>query len=89
MSRLLTTLLLYRSGFYVGKYISLETKIGKAKDSLEIRKASRQAMEAEVAAAWDLGFGAYSITNLYCTAIAAVFVFLITTVLIDRKVIVS
>lgn len=29
MSRLLTTLLLYRSGFYVGKYISLEAKIAK------------------------------------------------------------
>lgn len=33
MSRLLTTLLLYRSGFYVGKYISLEAKIAKNKDS--------------------------------------------------------
>lgn len=32
MSRLLTTLLLYRSGFYVGKYISLEAKIAKKKD---------------------------------------------------------
>ena len=32
MSRLLTTLLLYRSGFYVGKYISLEAKIAKIKD---------------------------------------------------------
>lgn len=32
MSRLLTTLLLYRNGFYVGKYISLETKIAKHKD---------------------------------------------------------
>lgn len=32
MSRLLTTLLLYRSGFYVGKYISLEAKIAKYKD---------------------------------------------------------
>ena len=32
MSRLLTTLLLYRSGFYVGKYISLEAKIAKDKD---------------------------------------------------------
>lgn len=32
MSRLLTTLLLYRSGFYVGKYISLEAKISKNKD---------------------------------------------------------
>ncbi|MBU9724517.1 Fic family protein [Diplocloster modestus] len=32
MSRLLTTLLLYRNGFYVGKYISLESKIAQAKD---------------------------------------------------------
>ena len=32
MSRLLTALLLYRSGFFVGKYISLEAKIAKSKD---------------------------------------------------------
>lgn len=32
MSRLLTTLLLYRSGYTVGKYISLETKISDTKD---------------------------------------------------------
>ena len=32
MSRLLTTLLLYRSGFFVGKYISIEAKIAKNKD---------------------------------------------------------
>ena len=32
ISRLLTTLLLYRSGFYVGKYISLEAKIAQDKD---------------------------------------------------------
>ena len=32
MSRLLTTLLLYRSGFHVAKYISLEAKIAKNKD---------------------------------------------------------
>ena len=32
MSRLLTTLLLYRSDFYVGKYISLEAKIAKDKE---------------------------------------------------------
>lgn len=32
MSRLLTTLLLYRNGFYVGKYISLEAKIAKNKN---------------------------------------------------------
>lgn len=32
MSRLLTTLLLYQNGFYVGKYISLEAKIARNKD---------------------------------------------------------
>lgn len=32
MSRLLTTLLLYRSGYFVGKYISLEALIAKIKD---------------------------------------------------------
>ena len=33
MSRLITTLLLYRSGFYVGKYISLEALIAKNKSA--------------------------------------------------------
>ncbi|OUZ17765.1 Fic family protein [Enterococcus cecorum] len=33
MSRLLTTLLLYRQGYVIGKYISLESKIEKTKDS--------------------------------------------------------
>ena len=32
MSRLLTTLLLYRCGFYVGKYVSLEAKIAANKE---------------------------------------------------------
>jgi Fic family protein len=32
MSRLLTTLLLYRNEFYVGKYISLEAKIAQTKN---------------------------------------------------------
>jgi hypothetical protein len=36
------------------KLLSLETKMSKAKDTLEIRKASRQAMEAEVAASREL-----------------------------------
>ena len=40
MSRLLTTLLLYRKGYVIGKYISLESKIAKNKnlyyDTLEV-----------------------------------------------------
>ena len=33
MSRLLTTLLLYRQGYVIGKYISIESKIEKNKES--------------------------------------------------------
>lgn len=43
MSRLLTTLLLYRNGFYVGKYISLEAKIAPNRDLYYA--ALRQAQE--------------------------------------------
>ena len=34
MSRLLTLLLLYKSGYSVGKYISIEKQIEKTKDCL-------------------------------------------------------
>ena len=43
MSRLLTTLLLYRSGFYVGRYISLEAKIAKDKESYYAALGASQA----------------------------------------------
>lgn len=33
MSRLITTLLLYQSGYFVGKYVSLESRIEKTKDN--------------------------------------------------------
>ena len=36
MSRLLTTLLLYRQGYVIGRYISLESKIEKNKESYYI-----------------------------------------------------
>lgn len=42
--------------------------------------------EYQVQQAWKLGFGAYSITNLYCTVIAAIFLFMLCCVLLDRKV---
>lgn len=52
MSRLLTTLLLYRSGFYVGKYISLEAKIAKDKDlyyeSLRLSQAGWHTGEEDI-----------------------------------------
>ena len=52
LSRLLTTLLLYRNGFYVGKYISLEAKIAMNKDlyydALALAQVGWQEDEADV-----------------------------------------
>ena len=51
MSRLLTTLLLYRSGFYVGKYILLEAKIAKNMEKTPAtteHSESRQACTDEI-----------------------------------------
>lgn len=79
----------FLSFFAVSTFSSMITKLIKIYIIISETAYTFTLSEAEVAAAWDLGFGAYSITNLYCTAIAAVFVFLITTVLIDRKVNVS
>ncbi len=49
MSRLLTTLLLYKSGYVVGKYISLEKKIQISKDDYydALRQSSEGWMESE------------------------------------------
>ena len=43
MSRLLTTLLLYRAGYEIGKYISLEAKIAKNKDAYYVALEESQA----------------------------------------------
>ncbi len=42
--------------------------------------------EREVEAAWNMGYGAYSITNVYVVAVLSVVLFLLTAFLIDRKV---
>ncbi len=49
MSRLLTTLLLYKSGYAVGKYISMEKKIQISKDDYydALRQSSERWMESE------------------------------------------
>lgn len=79
----------FGSFFVVNTFAGMITKLIKIYIIVSETAYTFTLSEAEVAAAWDLGFGAYSITNLYCTAIAAVFVFLITTVLVDRHVNVS
>ena len=79
----------FGSFFAVNVFSSMITKFIKIYIIISETNYTFTLSASEVAAAWDLGFGAYAITNLYCTAIAAVFVFLVTTVLIDRHVNVS
>lgn len=43
-------------------------------------------LKEEATAAWKIGFGSYSITNLYCTVIAGIVFYMLTVYLIDRKV---
>lgn len=75
--------------FAVSTFSSMVTKLIKIYFIISETAYTITLSEAEVAAAWDLGFAAYSITNLYCTAMAAIFIFVVTTILIDRRVNVS
>lgn len=72
--------------FIVNTFSAIVTKLVKIYVVISDAAFTFTLSESEVAAAWKSGFGAYSITNLYCTAIAAVFIFLVTCVLIDSRV---
>lgn len=77
--------------FFAGTFItqtfaSLITKLVKIYVVVSDTAFTFTLSENEVQAAWKMGFGAYSITNLYCTVIMTVVVFLVTAFLIDRKV---
>lgn len=80
--------LLYGLGavFAVATFSGIITKLVKIYIVISDEAFTFTLSELEVARAWDNGLGAFSITNIYCTAIAAVFIFLITILLIDRKV---
>lgn len=77
------------STFAVSTFAKMITSLVKIYLLISETTFSFTLSEADVAMVWDMGCAAYPITNLYCTAIAGVFVFLITTVLIDRHVNVS
>lgn len=42
--------------------------------------------ESDVALAWSRGLGAFPVTSIYCTVIMSIAVFLLTALLIDRKI---
>lgn len=75
--------------FVVNTFAKMVTNLVKIYLLISETHYSFTLSETEVALAWDMGFAAYSVTNIYCTVMAAVFMFLITTVLIDRHVNVS
>ena len=79
----------FGSFFIVNTFAKMITNLVKIYLLISDTQYSFTLSEAEVQAVWDCGFAAYSVTNLYCTVIAAVFVFLVTTVLVDRHVNVS
>ncbi len=77
--------------FFAGTFITqtfagLVTKLVKIYIVVSDTAFTFTLSESEVQAAWKMGFGAYSITNLYCTVVITVAVFLVTAFLIDRKV---
>lgn len=79
----------FLSVFAVSTFAKMITSLVKIYLLISETTFSFTLSEADVAMVWDMGCAAYPITNLYCTAMAGVFVFLITTVLIDRHVNVS
>lgn len=72
--------------FVVNTFATLITKMVKIYIVISDTSFTFTLSEKEIEAAWNLGYGAFSITNLYCTAVCAVFVFLLTAFLVDRKV---
>lgn len=72
--------------FIVHTFAMLMTKLVKIYIVMSDEYFTFTLSEKQVQAAWANGFGAYSITNLYCTAILSIFLFLLTAYIIDRKV---
>ncbi|MBQ7637420.1 MAG: hypothetical protein IJS90_00790 [Clostridia bacterium] len=80
-------ILYFFAGFFVVQTLSsLVTKLIKIYVIVSETAFTLSTSDADVRLAWDNGFGAFSITSVYITTVLAVVVFLLTTLLIDRKV---
>ncbi len=86
LGKLGAVLYFFAGTFITQTFASLVTKLVKIYIVVSDTAFTFTLSENEVQAAWKMGFGAYSITNLYCTVIMTVVVFLVTSFLIDRKV---
>lgn len=86
LGKLGTILYFFAGTFAVQTFAGLVTKLIKIYVVVSNEAFTFTLSEKEVQAAWKMGFGAYSLTNLYCTVIMTVIVFMLTSYLIDRKV---
>ncbi len=86
LGKLGAVLYFFAGTFITQTFASLITKLVKIYIVVSDTAFTFTLSENEVQAAWKMGFGAYSITNLYCTVVMTVVVFLVTSFLIDRKV---
>lgn len=86
LGKLGAVLYFFAGTFVTQTFASLITKLVKIYIVVSDTAFTFTLSESEVQAAWKMGFGAYSITNLYCTVVMTVVVFLVTSFLIDRKV---
>ena len=81
-----TLIYFFASFFGVYVFAAIITKLVKIYIVVSDTHYTVTLSEYQVQQAWMLGFGAYSITNIYCTVIAAIFLFMICCLLLDRKV---
>lgn len=72
--------------FVINTFASLMTKLVKIYIIISDEYFTFTLHEWQVRKAWSYGFGAYSITNIYCTVVLSVALFLLTAYIIDRKV---
>jgi len=80
-------ILYFFAGFFIVQTLStLVSKLIKIYVIVSESAFTFSVSEKDVQLAWDNGFGAFSITGVYVTAVLAVIVFLFITLLIDRKV---
>lgn len=86
LGKLGAVLYFFAGTFITQTFASMITKLVKIYVVVSDTAFTFTLSEAEVKAAWQMGFGAYSMTNLYCTVVMTVAVFLVTAYLIDRKV---
>jgi len=75
----------FGGAFAITAFAAIVTKLIKIYIVISDTHYTFTLSENEVAAAWKLGFGAYSVTNIYCTIIAAIFLFLLVIRLIEEK----